>query len=66
MNFFLKSVLYRMSKSVKVKRIFSNQLKLKHRKYTTSINYVNTLEIQKKKTWNIMKDIIVKSKITYN
>ena len=59
---FLKSVLHGMNRNTKIIRIFSKKLKRKQRKYTTSTNYLNVLEILKK-TWNVVKDIIGKSKI---
>ena len=59
---FLKSVLHGMNRNKKIIRIFSKKLKRKQRKYTTSTNYLNVLEILKK-TWNVIKDIIGKSKI---
>ena len=61
MNGFLKSLLHRMNRNAKIIKIFSKQSKRKQRKYTTPINYLNVLEILKK--WNVMKDIIGKSKI---
>ena len=62
MNGFLKSVLHRMNRNTKIIKIFSKQSKRKQRKYTTLTNYLNVLKILKK-TWNVMKDIIGKSKI---
>ena len=62
MNGFLKSVLHRMNSNIKIIRIFSKQLKRKQRKYTVPTNYLNVLEMLKK-TWNVMKDVIGKSKI---
>ena len=61
MNCFLKSVLHRMNINTKIIKIFSEQSKRKQRKNTTLTNYLNVLEILK--TWNVMKDIIGKSKI---
>ena len=60
MNGFLKSVLHRMNRNTKNLKIFSKQLKRKQ-KYTPT-NYLNVIEMLKK-TWNVMKDIIAKSKI---
>ena len=61
MNNFWKSVLHRMNKNTKIVKDFSKKLKRKQRKYTTPTNYLNVLYILKK-TWNVMKNIIGKSK----
>ena len=50
-----------MNRNTKIIKIFSTQLKRKQRKYTIPTNYLNVLEMLKK-TWNVMKDIIGKSK----
>ena len=50
-----------MNSNTKIIKIFSKQSKRKQRKYTTLSNYLTVLEILKK-TWNVMTDIIGKSK----
>ena len=51
-----------MNINTKIIQIFSKKSKRKQRKFTTLTKYLNVLEILKK-TWDIMKDIIEKSKI---
>ena len=51
-----------MNRNTKIIQIFLKKLKRKQRKFTTLTKYLNVLEIFKK-TWDIMKDIIEKSKI---
>ena len=64
MNGFLKSLLHRMNRNTNIIKIFSKQSKRKQRKYTIPTNHLYVLEIlKKKKTWNVMKDVIGKSKI---
>ena len=62
MNGFLKSVLYRMNRNKKIIKIFLKELNKNQRKYTTPTSDLNLLNILKK-TGNVMKDIIGKSKI---
>ena len=62
MNGFFKSVLHRMNRNTKIIKIFSKKLKKKK----GEIYYSNKLlkyTVDFKKPWNVMKDIIGKSKI---
>ena len=62
MNSFLKSVLHRMNINTKIIKIFSKQLAKAKKIYYSNKLLKYTTNI--KKTWNVLKDIIKKSKLT--
>ena len=63
MNSFLKSVLHRMKRNTKIRKIFSKQLKRKQRKYTTPTNYLNVPYILKNMKYHEKYNWKIKNKI---